>query len=151
MRIGKFIGVLIFAVLTLSMATLAATDSATTNATFVIPSWISLVVTENGNLDFSTISGPGTYAADVDARLRVLSTASWVLSEEILWGSSTIPAGSNQTTIDNVLVRTPDITSGLWGINFINVVYSLVIAEDDLAYMPEGTYQIVVQYTATTE
>ena len=151
MRIGKFIGVLIFAVLTLSVATLAATDSATTNATFVIPSWISLVVTENGNLDFSTISGPGTYAADVDARMRVLSTASWVLTEEILWGSSTIPAGSNQTTIDNVLVRAPDITSGLWGISFINVAYSLVISEDDLAYMPEGTYQIVVQYTATTE
>jgi hypothetical protein len=151
MRIGKFFGVLIFAGLTLSATTFAATDSATTNATFVIPSWISLVVTENGNLDFSTISGPGTYAADVDARLRVLSTASWVLSEEILWGSSTIPAGSNQTTIDNALVRTPDMTSGLWGISFINVVYSLVITEDDLAYMPEGTYQIVVQYTATTE
>jgi hypothetical protein len=151
MRLGKFFSVLMFAVLTLSAATFAATDTATTNATFVIPSWISLVVTENGNLDFSTISGPGTYAADVDARLRVLSTASWVLSEEILWGSSTIPAGSNQTTIDNVLVRTPDITSGLWGISFINVAYSLVVAEDDLAYMPEGTYQIVVQYTATTE
>ena len=151
MRVSKFLSVLVFGLLMISAATLAATDTATTNATFVIPSWISLVVTENGNLDFSTISGPGTYAADVDARLRVLSTTSWVLTEEILWSSSTIPVGSNQNTIDNVLIRTPDITSGLWGISFINVAYSLVIAEDDLAYMPEGTYQIVVQYTATTE
>ena len=147
----KSIGLMVLGLLVGALLGSAATDTATTNATFVIPSWISLVVVENGTIDFDTITGPGTYDAADDARLRVLSTTSWILTEQILWGSSTIPAGADQTTIDTVLLRTPDITSGPWGISFINVDYSLAIGEDDLADMPEGTYQIVVQYTATTD
>jgi len=130
---------------------MAATDTAEANATFVIPSWISLAVVENPNIDFPLVLGPGSYDATADSRLRVLSTTSWSLTESILWASSTIPAGANETTIDNVFQRTPDLTSGPWGVSYINVAYSLVITEDDLANMPEGTYQIIVQYTATTE
>ena len=147
----KMIGLMVLGLMTGALLVSAATDTATTNVTFVIPSWISLVVVENGNIDFDTITGPGTYDAADDARLRVLSTKSWVLTEQILWGSSTIPSGADQTTVDTVLLRTPDITSGPWGISFINVDYSLVISEDNLADMPEGTYQIVVQFTATTD
>ena len=151
MRMSKLIGVLVLGLLMGSVASFAASDSATTNATFVIPSWISLAVVDNGNVDFPLITGPGTYAAIADPRLRVISTASWALTESVLWGSSTIPAGSDQTAIDNVLVRVPSTLAGAWGISFVDVGYSLVIGEDDLANMPEGTYQIVVQYTATTQ
>jgi hypothetical protein len=134
-----------------AMTALGASDTATTNATFVIPSWISLTVTSNANIDFPTIAGPGTYAASSDATLRVLSTKSWTLTESILWGSSSIPSGADETTIDNMLSRTPDITSGPWGLHFITVAYSLDIGEDDIANLPEGTYSVIVQYTATTD
>jgi len=135
----------------ISMTTLGASDTATTNATFVVPSWISLTVVENGSIDFPEITGPGTYAATADARLRVLSTKAWSLTQTIDWGSSTIPTGADQDTIDRVLIRTPDLLSESWGLWFIDVSYSLLIAENDLANMPEGTYSVIVQYTATTQ
>lgn len=130
---------------------LAADDSASTNATFVIPSWISLTVVSNGNVAFDDITGPGTYEAVADPQLRVLSTRSWTLTSTILWGSSTVPAGTDESVVERVLVRTPDVTSGTWGIHLINVDYALIVAEDDLALLPEGTYSVIVQYTATTD
>lgn len=130
---------------------LGATDVATTNASFIIPSWISLTVVENGSVDFPTIIGPGSYAASADARLRVLSTTSWSLTESILWSESTLPVGADEATLDRVVVRTPDLTSGSWGLSFINVSFALEIAEEDLADMPEGSYNVIVQYTATTD
>jgi len=136
---------------TISIAAMGATDTATTNATFVIPSWISLAVVENGSIGFPEIIGPGTYSATADPRLRVLSTASWTLTEAILWSGSTIPTGADEATIDRVFVRTPEVTSGAWGLTFINVAFELVITDDDLANMPEGTYNVLVQYTATTD
>jgi len=141
----------LLALLAVSAMALGASDTATTTATFVIPSWISLAVTANGNIDFPTITGPGTYAASADTTLRVLSTTSWTLTEEILWSGSTVPTGADQITIDNVLVRTPDTTDGPWGMHFIDVAYSLDVAEDDLGDLPVGTYSVVVQYTATTD
>jgi len=151
MRTVRLVGILALGLTIGAFSAIAATDTADVNATFVIPSWISLAVVENPNIDFPLVLGPGSYDALTDSRLRVLSTTSWSLTESILWASSTIPAGANQTTIDNVFQRTPDLTSGLWGVSYINVAYSLIIAEDDLANMPEGTYQIIVQYTATTD
>lgn len=151
MRIVKLLGILVLGLVMSSSVAFAAADTANINATFIIPSWISLTVTANGNIDFGTITGPGTFDAGADTELRVISTRSWDLTEAILWGSSTIPTGAVETTIDRVLVLTPDITTGTWGIHLINVAHSLVITEDDLGYMPEGTYVIVVQYTATTK
>jgi len=151
MRIAKLLAMTLV-VLALGAAGLsAATDTATTNATFIIPSWISLSVVENGSVSFPEITGPGTYEATEDTRLRVLSTKSWSLTEAILWVSSVVPTGADQATVERVFTRTPDLTSESWGVWFINVDYVLDVSADDLAEMPEGTYNVVVQYTATTD
>jgi hypothetical protein len=121
------------------------------NASFSIPSWISLSIIGNGDVSFSNIAGPGSYNASDGTHLQVLSTTSWRISEEILWAKSTLPAGASQSTIDQALERSYDQTSGSWGIHRVNVSYTLNVGVDDLANMPEGDYNLVIQYTATTD
>jgi hypothetical protein len=33
----------------------------------------------------------------------------------------------------------------------VNVSYAMTLAESDLATLPEGNYNLVIQYTATTD
>jgi hypothetical protein len=128
----------------------AAQSSVSVNASFVVPSWISLSVVGSGDVSFPNVTGPGTYAGSNGTKLRVLSTASWSLSNAILWTSSTLPTGASQTVLEAALGRSFDKTSGTWGIADINVSYALTLSAEGLASMPQGDYNLVIQYTATT-
>jgi hypothetical protein len=126
--------------------------SVSVNASFSIPSWLSLSIVGNGDVSFADITGPGTYAGSNDTELRVLSTTSWVLSSEILWGSSKLPSGASQATIEHALGLDFDATSGSWGIHLVTVDYEFTVNDaEELATLPTGDYNLVIQYTATTD
>jgi hypothetical protein len=152
MRMRKFVGLLVVVgvVTGAVVAGWAAQSSVSVNASFVVPSWISLSIVGSGDVSFQNVTGPGTYAGSNGTKLRVLSTASWVLSNTILWTSSTLPSGASQAVLETALGRSFDRTSGAWGLSDINVSYALTLSADDLANVPQGNYNLVVQYTATT-
>jgi hypothetical protein len=156
MRMLKGFGLLLAAVLVVGMAGLAVVkpgseSAVSVNASFSIPSWISLSVIGSGDVSFSDITGPGSYNASNGTQLQVLSTTSWTISGEILWSESSMPAGASQSTIDQALERSYDKTSGSWGIHRVNVSYTFNVEEDAMANLPEGDYNMVIQYTATTD
>jgi len=157
MRMLKGFGiVMLVAVLVVGIAVMASAKSGdgaavSVNASFSIPSWISLSVIGDGDVSFSDIAGPGSYDASNRTQLQVLSTTSWSISEEILWAKSSMPEGASQNTIDQALERSYDQTSGSWGIHRVNVSYTFNVEVDDMANLPEGDYNLVIQYTATTE
>jgi len=152
MRMRKFVGLLVVVgvVTGAVVAGWAAQSSVSVNASFVIPSWISLSVVGSGDVSFQNVTGPGTYAGSNGTKLRVLSTASWVLSNTILWTSSTVPTDASELVLNAALGRSFDRTSGAWGLFEINVSYALTLSAEDLASVPQGNYNLVVQYTATT-
>jgi hypothetical protein len=155
MRMFKVVGMaMLVAAMVVGVAAVsfAASSAVSVNASFSIPSWISLSIVGNGDVSFASITGPGTYNGSNGTQLRVLSTANWSLSNTILWASpsSKMPVGANPATIDASLQRTFDKTSGAWGSQTVNVSYKLVLTSDDLANLPQGDYSLVVQYTATT-
>ena len=125
--------------------------SVSVNASFEISSWISLAIVGNGDVSFANIAGPGTYAGSNETELRVMSTTNWTISDSILWSESTLPEGASQDTLSSAFVRTFDLTSGTWGIHEVNVSYQFTLEADDLVSLPEGEYNLVVQYTATTD
>jgi hypothetical protein len=125
--------------------------SVSVNASFSVLSWISLSVIGNGDVSFDDITGPGSYAGSNGTQLRVLSTTDWSLSSEILWADSTLPSGASQATLGNALALSLDQTSGTWGVHDVNASYSIELGSDDLANLPEGDYNLVIQYTATTD
>jgi hypothetical protein len=127
-----------------------ASSAVSVNASFSIPSWISLSIVGSGDVSFASITGPGTYNGSNSTQLKVLSTANWAITGAILWTSSTLPAGASQATIEKGLQRTFDKTSGAWGSQNVNVSYKLSLTADDVATLPQGDYSVVVQYTATT-
>jgi len=157
MRILKAAGMVMMAaglvlVLGLGLAASAADASATVNATFTIPSWISLAVVGSGDVDFGDIAGSGGYVGDRNTQLRVLSTTNWALTSTILWASSTMPAGASQSIIDNAFSLSFSEAAGSWGVHSVQVSYSMdVVDEEDLAELPVGNYTLVIQYTATTD
>jgi len=157
MRTFKGFGiVMLVAVLVVGIAVMVSAKQGTeaavsVSASFSIPSWISLSAVGNGNVSFSDIAGPGSYAASNGTALQVLSTTSWTISGEILWFESNMPEGASQSTIDSSLERSYDQTSGSWGIHTVNVSYKFNVEVDDMANMPEGDYSLVIQYTATTD
>ncbi len=128
----------------------AAQSSVSVNASFVVPSWISLSIVGSGDVSFPNVTGPGAYAGSNGTKLHVMSTASWSLSNTILWTASTLPTGASQTVLETALGRTFDKTSGAWGIADVNVSYVLTLSAEGLASMPQGNYNLVIQYTATT-
>jgi hypothetical protein len=128
----------------------AAQSSVAVNASFVVPSWISLSIVGSGDVSFPNVTGPGAYAGSNGTKLRVLSTASWVLSNTILWATSTVPTGASQAVLETALGRSFDRTSGSWGLFDINVSYALTLSAEGLASVPQGDYNLVIQYTATT-
>ena len=130
---------------------LAASDSTSVNASFAIPSWISLSIVGNGDVSFSNIEGPGSYDGTNNTQLRVLSTTSWTISDTILWSESQMPRGSSQAAIESALQLTYDDASGSWGIHLVNVSYTFELDVDDMGNLPEGDYNLVIQYTATTD
>jgi hypothetical protein len=152
MRMRKFVGLLVVVgvVMGTAVAGWAAQSSVSVNASFVVPSWISLSIVGSGDVSFPNVTGPGTYAGSNGTKLRVLSTASWSLSNTILWAASTVPSGASQLVLDAALGRSFDRTSGAWGVSDINVSYALTLSAEDLANVPQGSYNLVIQYTATT-
>jgi hypothetical protein len=158
MRMLKGFGMaLLVAVLVVGLAVVAfgkasaAESSATINASFTIPSWISLTVVGSGDVAFSDIVGPGTYKASNGTELRVLSTTSWALTSAIVWSESDIPSGAGQATIEKALNLTLSQTSGSWGVHTVDASYEFELSENDLANLPVGDYNLVIQYTATTD
>jgi len=154
MRMFKAVGMTLLVaglVLGLAVAATAASSSATVSASFQIPSWIALVVVGDGDVGFGEIAGAGGYAGNNDTELRVLSTTSWSLSSAILWGASTVPTGASQSIIESVLSLSMSADSGTWGLHSVVVDYEMNVEEGDLAELPVGDYNLVIQYTATTD
>jgi hypothetical protein len=148
---NKVLGVAMLVAVFGGVAVLATSDTASVNASFSIPSWISLSVQGNGDVSFASITGPGSYSGSNKTQLRVLSTTSWSISSEILFADSTMPKGASETVIEDALSMGFDKTNGSWGIHTVNVSYGFELAEDDMGDLPEGDYNLVVQYTATTD
>jgi len=138
------------AVASFAVVTPGASSAVSVNASFTIPSWISLSVVGNGNVSFASITGPGTYNGSNGTQLNVISTSNWTVSQVILWTSSTVPTGASQATIQKDLQMTFDKTSGSFGASTVNVSYKLALTSDDMGTLPQGNYNVVVQYTATT-
>jgi len=154
MRMVKGFGIamaVVALVVGLALGASAASDSVSVNASFSILSWISLSLVGNGDVSFGDIAGVGTYAGSGDTEMLVLSTTSWSIASTILWAQSTLPSGASQATIASVLALTFDRTSGTWGVHDVNVSYEMTLGESDLATLPEGNYNLVIQYTATTD
>jgi hypothetical protein len=154
MRMLKVAGMAVLVatmVVGVAAASFAASSAVSVSASFSIPSWISLSIVGNGNVNFASITGPGTYNGSNGTQLRVLSTANWSISSSIVWTTSTMPAGASQATIEKALERTFDKTSGVWGAQSVSVTYKLSLTADDVATLPQGDYSVVVQYTATTD
>ena len=130
----------------------AASDSVSVNASFTIPSWISLSVVGDGNVGFGDIAGGGGYAGDNTTDLRVLSTTSWTITSAIAWSNpaTVVPAGASTTLIETAL-GIPYSTSGTWGISSPTVSYVMNLTDDDMSSLPVGNYNLVIQYTATTD
>jgi len=153
MRMLKVVGTAMLVaamVVGVAVASFAAASAVSVNASFSIPSWISLSIVGNGNVSFASITGPGTYNGSNSTQLKVLSTANWSITSAILWTSSTVPAGASQATVEKDLQRTFDKTSGTYGAQTVTVSYKLALTSDDMATLPQGDYSVVVQYTATT-
>ena len=156
MRMNKVLGVamvvaVIGGVAAFGMAAPGAEDSVTVNASFSILSWISLSIVGDGDVSFESITGPGSYNGSNETQLRVLSTTSWSISSAILFKDSTMPKGASESVIEDALSMNFDTTNGTWGIHSVNVSYAFDLAEDDMGDLPEGDYNLVVQYTATTD
>jgi len=157
MRILKAFGMtMLVAVLVLGLAVVVIAESASSNVNvwFYIPSWISLSVTSGDYVNFGDIAegGGGGHTALDTTDLRVLSTTSWAVTRAILWDSSIIPAGASQAVIETALETTYSNPSGTWGITTSTVSYALTFSDDELAtYLPVGNYDLVIQYTATTD
>jgi hypothetical protein len=168
MRMGKVLGVAVLVAVVGGVAAIGvaapigrgvpfggaasgAEDSVAVNASFSIPSWISLSVQGNGDVSFASITGPGSYNGSNGTTLRVLSTTSWSISSEILFKDSTMPKGASESTIEDALSMGFDKTNGSWGIHTVKVSYEFELDEDDMGDLPEGDYNLVVQYTATTD
>jgi len=151
MRMGKVLGVAMLVAVVGGAVVLAASDSASVNASFSIPSWISLSVQGNGDVSFASITGPGSYDGSNGTELRVLSTTSWSISSAILFKDSTMPKGASESVIEDALSMGFDKTKGSWGIHTVNVSYEFELGEGDMGDLPEGDYNLVVQYTATTD
>jgi hypothetical protein len=154
MRMLKGFGIamaVVVSVVGLATGVSAASDSVSVNASFSILSWISLSVVGNGDVSFGDIAGVGSYAGSNDTEMVVLSTTSWSIASTILWAQSTLPSGASQATLASVLALTFDRTSGTWGVHDVNVSYEMTLDESDLATLPEGNYNLVIQYTATTD
>jgi len=126
-------------------------SSASINASFSIPSWISLAVVGNGDVSFGEIAGGGGYVGDAATELRVLSTTSWALASTILWSESTLPNGASQSVIEKALDLSFDKQAGSWGMHYVEVSYAMDLSDEDVAELPVGKYNLVVQYTATTD
>ncbi|MCX6094069.1 MAG: hypothetical protein NTY63_04500 [Candidatus Bipolaricaulota bacterium] len=154
MRMLKGFGIamaVVVSVVGLAVGVSAASDSVSVNASFSILSWISLSVVGNGDVSFGDIAGVGSYAGSNDTEMVVLSTTSWSIASTILWAQSTLPSDASQATLASVLALTFDRTSGTWGVHEVNVSYEMTLDESDLATLPEGNYNLVIQYTATTD
>jgi len=143
---------LLVAALTAGSA-MAASDQEQIAATFSIPSWIALAVIGSGDVDFGEIAGGGAYVGNNETSLRVISTASWTLSSEILWTDpgTSIPAGASQAIIEAALAMNMSAQGGSWGLHFVTVGYEFTVTDEELASLPVGDYGLVVRYTATTD
>ena len=147
-----FSKIIIAIMLMFSIVASAASDSVSVNASFIVPSWISLSVVGNGDVDFGNITGNGAYPGDNTTDLLVLSTASWTITSAIQWldVSTVVPAGASISVIESAL-GIPYNTSNTWGIFMPIVNYTMTVTGNDMAGLPEGNYNLVIQYTATTD
>jgi len=151
MRMLKVLGVTMLVAVVAAGVVMAGEDSVTVNASFTVPSWISLSVVGNGDVGFGEIAGGGGHAGDSETQLRVLSTTSWSLSSTILWDQSTMPDGASQSIIESALSLTMSAEGGMWGFHTVSVTYQMDVSDEDMAELPVGDYNLVIQYTATTD
>ena len=142
----KIYSLLIAFILLVSASTAAATDSVTVNASFAVPSWISLSIIGNGDVDFGLVDVLGAYPGDNTTRLLIISTSSWSVTSSIDWLniSTSVPIGAHTTAIDTEFAYS---SSGLWGAYTEDVTYIFNVYDP----YPVGNYNMVLIYTATTD
>jgi len=151
MRIVTVFGVSMLIAVLMAGVAAAEDDSVSVNASFTIPSWISLSVVGSGDVGFGEIAGGGGYAANSETQLHVLSTTSWLLSSTILWAQSTMPNGASQSIIESALALAFSTEGGTWGSHTVSVAYQMDVTDAQMAELPVGDYNLVIQYTATTD
>ncbi len=110
---------------------------------------IAIEVLEGESIAFPPVIEVGRVEGDPDTTLRVTSTSSgWSLDRSLTFG---IPAAARETTVERVFVVDVAAYQPSAGTTEIEVAYALEIAEEDLAGLPEGTYEIGVTYTVTSD
>jgi len=110
---------------------------------------ISLETASGASVGFPPFTGVGEYAGDGDTVLRVTSTsAGWSLTHSTAFA---MPEGASTSVLERILDVAYDPFTAAAGTTDVNVGYVLVVEEEDLAGLPEGTYVIQITYTASTD
>lgn len=110
---------------------------------------LSISVVSGDEVAFPVVTGPGLFAAANPTVLRVVSSAAgWVLSasEEYF-----IPAGSSETVVGRIFEIALGSYAAGAGTTDVSASYALRVAEEDLASLPQGTYDITITYTVTLD
>ncbi len=111
-------------------------------------SWISIQVTDGSHIVFPDLLGAGTYEAEDRTMLRVSSTSrGWALGHAV---NLSIPEEASYETVSRIFRISYDPYDAISGTSEIGVSYALSIDESDFSGLPQGTYTIIVTYTATT-
>ena len=110
---------------------------------------ISLETTSGASVGFPAFDGAGEYAGKGETVLRVTSTsANWSLTHAT---SFTMPEGASASILERILSVTYDPFVAVAGATEVRVKYTMLVGEQDLAGLPEGTYVIRITYTASTD
>ena len=100
-------------------------------------------------MTFPPLTEPGTFEGSDRTRLRVASTSpGWGLSQTL---DLSIPSGASEAAVTNALSVTYDPYETVAGSVEVDVSYTLRVAEEDFAGLPEGAYVIQITFTASTD
>jgi len=116
---------------------------------FCSGSSISIDVIGDANVAFPPLGGPGTYPVSDGTRLLITSTsAGWTVTHTL---GLSIPPTASQEVVSRILRLMYTPYEAVAGTTTVNVSYALVIEEEDLSGLPEGSYRIDIIYTASTD
>jgi len=110
---------------------------------------ISLETVSGSSIAFPAFEGIGAYPADGDTLLRISSTSSgWSLTHATEF---VLPDRASESIVERILNLTYDPFVAVAGATEVRVKYTMLVGEQDLAGLPEGTYVIRITYTASTD
>ena len=109
---------------------------------------LSLQVVAGQAASLPAITGPGQYTSLGGTTLRVTSDrAGWTLSESL---SYSIPTGADVGTVARIFQVAFSGYAAQAGTTDVSVSYTLSIAAQDFAGLPQGDYLITVTFTVTS-